>query len=190
MKPAYPVNNGTIITYGGHTPVLHPSVFVANGAVIVGDVAMGQGCSVWFNAVIRGDVHRIRIGERTNVQDLAMIHCTFRKYDVEIGSDVTIAHGAILHGCKVMDRTMIGMGAKVLDRAVVGSYSIVAAGAVVREGMEVPEGVLVAGIPARVVRPVTDTERSWLEALSSNYQMYVDFYRDPNYRQDNDKEFL
>lgn len=170
--------NGTIIEYGGFVPMLHESVFVAHGAVILGDVQIGRDASVWYNVVIRGDVHWIRIGERTNVQDLAMLHTTHKKHPLSIGNDVTIGHHAMLHGCTIEDFVLVGMNATVLDRAVVCHHSMIAAGSVVREGFEVPEGTLVAGVPAKVVRELTDDERAKLEQSSQNYINYVASYRE------------
>lgn len=169
--------SGTIIEYGGVTPTIHESVFVAHGAVILGDVHIGKDSSVWFNTVIRGDVHWIRIGERTNIQDLSMLHTTYKKHPLSIGNDVTVGHCAMLHGCTINDFVLIGMQATVLDKAVIGRYSMVAAGAVVKEGFEVPEGTLVAGVPARVVRELNDEERRKLEQSSQNYINYVASYR-------------
>jgi len=165
-----------IIAYQGITPRLHASVFVAPGAMIIGDVAIGSDSSVWFNAVIRGDVNSIRIGEMTNVQDLCMLHVTHKKYSLTIGSHVTIGHGAILHGCTVRDSVLIGMGATVLDAATIGSESLIAAGAVIREGMQVPEGVLVAGVPAKVIRDLRDDEMQQIKQSAINYKNYVHTY--------------
>lgn len=158
-------------------PVIPASVFVAPGARIVGDVEFGEECSVWFNAVVRGDVNTIRIGERTNIQDGAILHVTLNRHSTTIEHDVTIGHGAILHGCTVRDHVLIGMGAKILDRAVIGRYSIIAAGAVVKEGYEVPEGTLMAGVPARPVRPVTEDERRQIDTSARNYIAYSNDYR-------------
>lgn len=163
--------------YKGITPTLHHSVFVAEGAQIIGDVEIGEASSVWFNTVIRADVHYIRIGERTNIQDGSILHVTHEKYPLRIGSDVTVGHGAILHGSTIKDHCLIGMGAKILDNAVVGSYSLVAAGALVLEGFEIPEGVLVAGIPARVKRQLTDEERRQIDESAQSYVEYAKSYR-------------
>lgn len=171
-------SNGTIIQYGGIIPTLHESVFVAHGAVILGDVHIGADSSIWYNAVIRGDVHWIRIGERTNVQDLAMLHTTHQKHPLSIGNDVTIGHHAMLHGCTVEDFVLVGMQATILDRAVVRHHSMIAAGSVVLEGFEVPEGTLVAGVPAKIIRDLTIDERAKLEQSSQNYINYVATYRE------------
>ncbi len=169
--------SGTILSYGQYEPKLHESVFVAHGAVILGDVEIGKDSTVWFNCVIRGDVHWIRIGERTNIQDLCMLHTTFRKHPLSIGDNVTVGHSAMLHGCTIEDYVLVGMQCTVLDRAVVRPYSMIAAGAVVREGFEVPEGTLVAGVPAKVVRELSDEERRKLEQSAQNYIDYRDSYR-------------
>ncbi len=165
-----------IMTYRGVTPRLHPSVFIAPGARIIGDVEIGLDSSVWFNAVIRGDVNIIRIGEKVNVQDLCMLHVTHKKYPLLIGSSVTIGHSAILHGCTIQDKVLIGMGATVLDDVNIGQNCIIAAGAVVREGAKIPEGVLVAGVPSRIVRDLNSGEIAQLEKSAENYRMYVSTY--------------
>lgn len=167
----------SIITYKGITPTIDPSVFIAEGAHIIGDVVIGKDSSVWFNVVIRGDVNFIRIGDRTNIQDNTVVHVTNKKFPTHIGSNVTIGHGAIIHACTIEDYTLIGMGAVILDDATIGKYSLVAAGAVVTMGMKVPEGVLVAGVPAKVVRPLSDDERKFLEKSAQNYVDYVATYR-------------
>jgi carbonic anhydrase/acetyltransferase-like protein (isoleucine patch superfamily) len=164
--------------YKGVAPKIHPSVYLAAGAHVIGDVEIGEDSSVWFNAVIRGDVNFIRIGERTNVQDNAVLHVTHEKYPLVIGSDVTIGHGAILHAATLKDCCLIGMGAKVLDGATIGSRSLVAAGALVLEHFEVPEGVLVAGVPARVKRPLTTLEQDEIAQSARNYMEYVKTYRE------------
>ncbi|HMV27518.1 gamma carbonic anhydrase family protein [bacterium] len=161
-------------------PAIPKSVFLATGAIIVGDVVMGEDCSVWFNAVIRGDVNTIRIGSRTNIQDGAIIHCTLDKYATVIGDDVSIGHGAIVHGCTVHDHVLIGMGAKILDRAVIHPYAMIAAGAVVREGFEVPERTLMAGVPAKPVRSLTDDEIAMIDRIPQNYIRYAADYRTLN----------
>ncbi len=167
-----------IIPYKGITPRVHPSVFIADGAQIIGDVEIGAGSSVWFNTVIRGDVHYIRIGERTNIQDNCVLHVTHNTYPLVIGSEVTVGHGAILHAATIKDRCVIGMGAKVLDDASVGPYAFVAAGSLVLEHFEVPEGALVAGVPARVKRMLSDEERQQIVQSAQNYVGYVKTYRE------------
>jgi carbonic anhydrase/acetyltransferase-like protein (isoleucine patch superfamily) len=167
-----------IIPYKGIKPRIHSSVFVAEGAQIIGDVEIGADSSVWFNTVIRGDVHYIRIGERTNIQDNCVLHVTHDTYPLLIGSDVTVGHGAILHAATIKDRCLIGMGAKVLDDATVGPYAFVAAGSLVLEHFDVPEGALVAGVPARLKRMLSDEERQQIVQSAQNYVGYVKAYRE------------
>ncbi|MBF8293588.1 MAG: gamma carbonic anhydrase family protein [Bacteroidetes bacterium] len=167
-----------IIPYRGIKPKIDPSVFIAEGAQIIGDVEIGRDSSVWFNTVIRGDVHYIRIGERTNIQDNCVLHVTHDTYPLVIGSDVTVGHGAILHAATIKDRCLIGMGAKVLDNATVGPYALVAAGALVLEHFEVPEGALVAGVPARIKRMLTEEEREQIVQSARNYVGYVKTYQE------------
>lgn len=172
-------NSGRILPYKGIMPKLHPSVFVTEGCYIIGDVEIGKDSSVWFGSVIRGDVFHIRIGERTNIQDNSILHVTHDLYPTLIGNDVTVGHGVILHGCTVNDFCLIGMGAKVLDQAVIGSNSLIAAGTVVRERFQVPEGVLVAGVPGKIIRDLTQDEIDRLRESSQNYQNYVQSYLNP-----------
>lgn len=171
--------SSALFPFRGTVPSVHPSVFIAAGAKIIGDVEIGEESSVWCNSVIRGDVHAIRIGARTNIQDLCMLHVTYRKHSLSIGNDVTIGHSAVVHGAVIHDYTLIGMGAKILDRCVVHSHSLVAAGSVLREGFVVPEGTLVAGVPARVVRELRDEEKCAIEQSAQNYIHYVSLYRTP-----------
>lgn len=173
-----PGEAGTMILgYQGISPRIHDSVFLAHGAVVIGNVEIGARSSVWFNAVVRGDVNTVRIGEETNIQDNAVLHVTSKTHPLRIGSRVTIGHGAIVHGATVEDACLIGMGARVLDGAVIGPMSLVAAGALVLEGFEVPEGMLVAGLPARVKRPLTEAERKNLLQSAQNYLEYANSYR-------------
>jgi carbonic anhydrase/acetyltransferase-like protein (isoleucine patch superfamily) len=166
-----------IVPFQGIYPKIHESVFIADGAQIIGDVEIGKESSIWFNAVIRGDVHFIRIGERTNIQDNCTLHVTHKQYPLIIGSDVTIGHGAIVHGATVGNCCLIGMGARVLDGATIHHHAFVAAGALVLEHFEVPEGTLVAGVPARVKRQLSAEERRTLEDSARNYLNYVQQYR-------------
>ena len=166
-----------IITYKGITPKIHPSVFIADGVHIIGDVEIGKDSSVWFNTVIRGDVHYIRIGERSNIQDNSVVHVTSKKFPTNIGSNVTIGHNAVIHACTINDYCLIGMGAVILDGANVGRYALVAAGAVVTMGMNIPEGMLAAGVPAKIIRILTNEERQSLEQSAQNYVDYVASYR-------------
>ena len=171
----------TVLPYKGICPEIHESVFVAEGVRIIGDVTIGALSSVWFNTVIRGDVCPIRIGEKTSVQDNAMLHVTHDTGPLTIGNNVTIGHGALLHACTVQDHVLIGTGAVVLDHAVVEPYSVVAAGAVVKQGFTVPAGMLVAGVPAKVMRPINDSERKTIDESPENYVRYVQNYRDGGY---------
>lgn len=157
-------------------PEVHESVFIAQTAVIIGDVVIGRDSGVWFNTVIRGDVDIIRIEERTNIQDGCILHVTTNKYSLHIGSDVTVGHNAIVHGCTVKDKVLIGMGAIVLDNATVNSNSLVAAGSVVKEGFEVPEGVLVAGVPAKIIRDLTGDEINSIIKSAAGYMHLAKTY--------------
>jgi carbonic anhydrase/acetyltransferase-like protein (isoleucine patch superfamily) len=163
--------------YGGVSPRIDPSVFLADGCVVVGDVELGPGCSVWFGAVVRGDVNTVRIGARTNIQDQAVIHVTQGTHPTVIGEDVTVGHQAVLHGCTVKDRCLIGIGAIVLDGAVVGEEAIVGAGALVPPGMVVPPRSLVMGTPARVKRSLGEDDVAGLRASAARYVGYAARYR-------------
>ena len=167
----------SIIPYRGIAPKIHPSVFIAEGAHVIGDVEVGKESSIWFNAVVRGDVNFIRIGERTNVQDASVLHVTHKKYPLIIGSNVTVGHSAVVHAATVNDFSLIGMGAIILDNARVGPYALIAAGAVVVGDSVIPEGMLAAGVPAKVVRPLTEEERQSLIQSAQNYVDYVAQYR-------------
>ena len=165
-----------ILSVKGVYPEIEQDCFVAANATIVGDVKLGARCSVWFNAVIRGDVNRIRIGSFTNVQDGAVIHCTYQTAPTTIGNYVNIGHNALVHGCTLGDRILIGMGAIVMDRAVVEDYVIIAAGAVVLEGMVCESGYLYAGVPARKIKPITVEQRTMLDELPDRYVMYSEWF--------------
>jgi len=167
-----------ILMHHGAVPAVHPSVFVAEGACLIGEVDLAEDASVWFNAVLRGDINAIRVGRRSNVQDGVIVHVT-RQYPVEIAEEVTVGHQAMLHGCRIGTYALIGMNAVILDNARIGPYCIIAAGSVVREQSVIPEGVLVAGVPARVVRPVTDEERLMLRQSADNYVHYARSYKLP-----------
>ena len=165
-----------IIPYNNRIPKLHESVFVADGAKIIGDVEIGEHSGIWFNVVIRGDVNFIHIGSRTNIQDNSVLHVTSKTAPLNIGSDITIGHGAVLHGCTIEDFCLIGMGAIVMDKAHIHRHSMVAAGTIVLEGFNVPEGMLVAGIPAKVKRALTEEERQFIRQSAINYAGYVQAY--------------
>ena len=163
----------TIIPHHGVAPNIHPTVFIADGARIIGEVEIGEDAGIWYNVTLRGDINRIVIGPRTNVQDGAVFHVT-KQYPAIVHNDVTVGHGAIVHACTVEECCLIGMGSVVLDGARIGKYSLVAAGAVVKENFVVPEGSLVAGVPARVMRPLDDGERLRLRQSALDY---VEFAR-------------
>ncbi len=161
----------------GKKPRFGQDCFFADNAVIVGDVEMGDHCSIWFNAVIRGDVHYIRMGDRVNVQDGAVIHGTYRKSPTNIGSNVSIAHNAVVHGCTINDNVLIGMGAIVMDDCVVHSNSIIAAGAVVTSRTIVESGSIYAGVPARKVKDISEKLLSGeIERIAESYLKYAGWY--------------
>jgi carbonic anhydrase/acetyltransferase-like protein (isoleucine patch superfamily) len=163
--------------WGGKEPRLAEGVFVADGAVILGDVEIGPGSSVWFGAIVRGDVNHIRIGARTNVQDQAILHVTAGTHPTSVGDDVTLGHRVTLHGCTVKDRCLVGIGAIVLDGAVIGEDSMVGAGSLVPPGMVVPPGMLALGSPAKVRRELTGEEIAFFRRSASNYAAYAVSYR-------------
>ena len=169
------------IGWAGAEPRVAPDAFVADGATLVGDVTVGAGASMWFGAVVRGDGAAIRVGPRSNVQDGAVLHSD-PDFPVTVGSDVSVGHRAVVHGCTVEDDCLVGMGAVVLNGAVVGRGSLVAAGAVVQEGTTVPPGSLVAGVPAKVKRPVTDAERERMRSGAASYVSRSAGYREQQSR--------
>jgi len=159
----------TVIELDGRTPRIADDAFVAPTAVLIGDVTVGAGASIWFGAVLRGDNSAIVIGEGSNVQDNCVIHCADELPTV-VGTNVTIGHMAMLEGCEIGDGALVGMGAIVLQRAKVGARSLIAAGAVVGEGMEIPGGVLAAGVPARVKKELEGSSQRWVETAALEYQ--------------------
>ncbi len=164
----------TIRSVKGIKPKWGNNCFIAENATLTGDVVLGADCSIWFNAVIRGDVHHIRIGNNVNIQDGVIIHCTYQKAAVDIGDNVSIAHGAIIHGCQIHDNVLIGMGAILMDGVVVESNSVIAAGAVVSKGTHVTSGSVYAGVPARKIKSVdTDLLEGEINRISKNYNMYA-----------------
>lgn len=158
------------------TPSIGVDTFIAENATIVGNVTIGNHCSVWFNAVIRGDVNYIRIGDYSNIQDGVVIHGTYLKNGTDIGSYVNVGHNAIVHGCTLRDHCLVGMGAIVMDKAVIEEYVIVAAGAVVMENMVCESGFLYAGVPAKKIKPLTAEQRTLLDKLPHNYVLYASWF--------------
>lgn len=173
-----PAENATILDVNGKHPHMGKNCFLAPNCTIVGDVTMGDECSVWFNAVVRGDVHYIKIGHRVNVQDNATLHCTYQKHPLNIGNEVSIGHNAIVHGCTLHDKVLVGMGAIIMDGCVVESNSIIAAGAVVLEGTHIPSGTIYAGVPAKKVKDITpELTAGEIERIAKNYVMYSGWFR-------------
>lgn len=158
--------------YRGQWPDVHPTAYVDESAQVIGDVVLGEASSLWMNVVIRGDVHAIRIGRRSNVQDGTVVHVMRGTHPTTIGDEVTIGHGALIHGCTIEPRCLIGMGAIILNGAVIGSDSIVAAGALVTEGQVVPPRSLVMGSPGKVRRPLADEEVASILDYAERYVGY------------------
>ncbi|MBX3254524.1 MAG: gamma carbonic anhydrase family protein [Chitinophagaceae bacterium] len=168
-----------ILPVKGVLPTFGAGCYLAPNATIVGDVTVGDDCSVWFNAVVRGDVNAIRIGNKVNIQDGAVIHCTYQKTQAIIGNNVSIGHNAIVHGCVIHDNVLIGMGAIVMDNAEVGSNSIIAAGAVVLEGTKVEPGSIYAGVPAKKVKDISQELISGeINRIANNYLMYSGWFKE------------
>lgn len=168
-----------IKTVKGIKPVFGKQCFLADNATITGDVVMGDNCSVWFNAVVRGDVHSIRIGSNVNIQDGAVIHCTYQKAPVSIGNNVSIAHNAIVHGCTIHDNVLVGMGAILMDHVVVESNSIIAAGALVSKGTIIESGSVYAGVPAKKIKSVdVDLLKGEIHRIAQSYNMYASWYKE------------
>jgi carbonic anhydrase/acetyltransferase-like protein (isoleucine patch superfamily) len=161
-----------VLPVKGNHPQFGEGCWLAPNATIIGEVSMGDNCSVWFNAVIRGDVNSIRIGNQTNIQDGAVIHCTYQKAATVIGNSVTVGHNAIVHGCTVEDEVLIGMGAIVMDGAVVQTGCIIAAGSVVLENTVCEAGNLYAGVPAKKIKPVSERQRQNMKQTAANYKLY------------------
>jgi carbonic anhydrase/acetyltransferase-like protein (isoleucine patch superfamily) len=157
-------------------PIIADDTFLAPNCTVVGDVLVGSHCSIWFNAVIRGDVNYIKIGDYTNIQDNVTIHGTYQRNGTHIGSYVNVGHNAIVHGCTIQDHVLIGMGAIVMDRAVVESQVIIAAGTVVLENMLCESGYLYAGVPAKKIKPLTDEQKKLLQKLPHNYVLYSSWF--------------
>lgn len=162
----------------GHTPKFGNNCFLADNAAIIGQVEMGDDCSIWFGAVLRGDVNYIKIGNKVNIQDNATIHATYQKYPTIIGNNVSIAHNAVVHGCTIHDNVLIGMGAVILDNAVVESNTIIAAGSVVTKGTVVESGWIYAGIPAKKIKEAgPELLKGEVERIVNAYSMYAGWYK-------------
>ena len=162
----------------GKLPQIGEDCFIAENATIVGDVQMGKECSVWFNAVLRGDVHYIKMGDRVNIQDGAVIHCTYKKYPTTMGNNVSVGHNAIVHGCTIHDNVLIGMGSIVMDNCVVHSNSIVAAGAVVTQNTVIESGSIYAGVPAKKVKDISkELSSGEIDRIAENYVEYSSWFK-------------
>ncbi|MGB0146610.1 MAG: gamma carbonic anhydrase family protein [Flavobacteriaceae bacterium] len=163
----------------GKTPKYGKDCFMADNATLIGDVLMGDGCSVWFNAVVRGDVNSIKVGNHVNIQDGAVIHGTYESASTEIGDHVSIGHNAIVHGCEIQDHVLIGMGSIVMDHCVVEPYSIIAAGAVVPKNTRVPSGSIYAGVPAKRIKSVSpELMEGEIERIARSYAMYASWFKE------------
>lgn len=168
-----------IKSVNGKSPIIPEDCYVAENATIVGEVTLGYSCSVWFNAVIRGDVNCITIGDKVNIQDGAVIHCTYQKHPTVIGNNVSIGHNAIVHGCIINDNVLIGMGAIVMDNCVIESNSIVAAGSVITQNTIVESGTIWAGVPAKKVKDINQSDFAGeIERISNNYVMYSNWFKE------------
>ena len=171
----------TILPVEGKSPRFGNNCFLAPNATVVGDVEIGDDCSIWFNAVVRGDVNSIRIGEKVNIQDGVVIHGTYQKSKVQIGSNVSIGHNAIIHGCTIRDKVLVGMGAIIMDNAEIGSNSIIAAGAVVLEGTKVESGTIYGGCPARKIKDIpAELISGQIDRIANHYLIYAGWFRDSN----------
>ncbi len=165
----------------GHSPQFGEDCYLADNATVIGEVTMGKECSVWFQAVVRGDVHYIKIGDKVNIQDGAILHCTYQKAPLNIGNNVSIGHRALVHGCTIEDNVLIGMGAIVMDHALVKKNTIIAAGAIVLENTVCEENSIYAGIPARKVKSLDEaTFKNQIERISNNYVMYSGWFKEEN----------
>ena len=167
-----------IKSVNGKSPIIPNDCYVAENATIVGDVTLGSQCSIWFNAVVRGDVHFIKIGNKVNIQDGAIIHCTYQKHPTIIGNNVSIGHNALVHGCTLHDNVLVGMGAIVMDNCVIESNSIVAAGSVITQNTVVESGCIYAGVPAKKVKDINQSDFAGeIERISNNYVMYSGWFK-------------
>lgn len=164
----------------GISPSYGHGCYIAPNATLAGDIIIGDECSVWFNAVLRGDVNSIRIGNKVNIQDGAVVHCTYQKSITTIGNNVSIGHNAIVHGCEIEDNVLVGMGAIIMDHAVIGSNSIIAAGAVVLANTIVPPNCIYAGVPAKKIKDISEElSKGEIERIANNYVLYASWYEMP-----------
>tara|TARA_R110002012_G_scaffold116344_6_gene264030 strand:- start:3941 stop:4459 length:519 start_codon:yes stop_codon:yes gene_type:complete len=172
MKPLIkPVN--------GHTPKIEADCYISENATIVGNVIIGKECSIWFNAVLRGDVNAIELGDKVNIQDGAVVHCTYQKYATKIGNNVSVGHNAIVHGCTIHDNVLIGMGSIVMDNCVIESNSIIAAGAVVTQNTRVKSGSIYAGVPAKKVKDISEELiNGEINRIANNYLKYSGWFKE------------
>jgi carbonic anhydrase/acetyltransferase-like protein (isoleucine patch superfamily) len=167
-----------LFAINGKNPSWGKNCFIAPNATLCGDIVMGDDCSVWFNAVLRGDVNSIRLGNKVNVQDGAVIHCTYLKSKTIVGNNVSIGHNAIIHGCVIEDNVLVGMGAIIMDHATIGSNSIIAAGAVIPENTIVEPGSIYAGVPAKKIKEISEQLiKGEIERIANNYLMYAGWYK-------------
>jgi len=165
-------------TINGKTPEIGNDCYIAENATIVGEVSMGDQCSIWFNAVLRGDVHFIKLGNKVNVQDGAVVHCTYQKSPTTIGNNVSIGHNAIVHGCTIKDNVLVGMGSIIMDDCIIESNSIIAAGAVVTKGTYVPEGTVFAGMPAKKIKDISpELSAGEIDRIANNYITYSSWFK-------------
>ena len=163
----------------GKTPAIGEDCYIAENATIVGEVIIGDQCSIWFNAVLRGDVHYIKVGNKVNIQDGAIVHCTYQKSPTNIGNNVSIGHGAIVHGCTIHDRVLVGMGSIIMDDCIVESNSIIAAGAVLTKGTHVPSGSVFAGMPAKKIKDISlDLSTGEIDRIAENYVKYSSWFKE------------
>jgi carbonic anhydrase/acetyltransferase-like protein (isoleucine patch superfamily) len=176
-----PPDMAIILPVEGKSPQFGNNCFIAPNATVVGDVKMGDKCSVWFNAVVRGDVNSITIGDKVNIQDGVIIHGTYQKTSVTIGNEVSIGHNAIIHGCTLKDKVLVGMGAIIMDNVEVGKNSIIAAGAVVTEGTKVESGTIYGGVPAKKIKDIpADLISGQIERIANHYCIYAGWFKDVN----------
>ena len=163
----------------GFTPQIGENVYLAENATIIGDVVIGQDCSIWFNTVLRGDVNSIRVGNKVNIQDGSVLHTLYQKSIIEIGNNVSVGHNVTIHGAKICDNVLVGMGATILDNAVIGENSIIAANALITSGTIVEPGSLYAGVPAKKIKDVSPEQtKEMIEKISNNYMMYASWYKE------------